>query len=518
MSSLLLSRRIIPRENPQAVFVNSLSESIQKNLTEIKKRLPSEDILSYSFETADKTACTIVYADGIVNKEQLGDLIARPLSKLNLQEISSSNSKNEGGRYALKLETVKKSILFPEIKEKTKMEDACKEVLDGNPLVLVDGLPVGIIVGVKFLPARAVIEPPTDVTVKGPREGFIEDVKTNMALVRKRLKTPDLRFESLRLGKNSDTIVTLCWLEGTAVEGVKEEIKEKLQRLEIDCIPDSSYVSAFLSPRKHSIFHSVGKTEKPDVFTSKISEGRVGILVDGSPIALTVPYLLMEDLQSSEDYFISPFMATVFRTLRLIALFVALLLPAFYVSAQLFKLQLLPLGLTLTIASSIRELPLSPSLEMFVVLFLLETLKEASIRMPKYVGMSLSVVGALVLGETAVSAGFLSTPAIIIVAFSGICLYTVPDFVETGSLLRWLFLIVAGSIGPFGIVLTVAFLLCYLLSADAFGAPALAPFSPLNKRDLRDSVVKYDMLSLNTRPQTFRLKNKTRLSVKEKGE
>ena len=493
--------------------MTSLSSNLEKNLTEIKKRLPSEDILSYTFETADGTTCAIVYADGIVNKEVLGDLIARPLSKLHLKENTSSKGKKDGGRYALTVEIIQKSALFPELKEQPKLEEICKEVLDGNALLLVDGLDVGLIVGAKFLPVRAVTEPPTDVTIKGPREGFIEDVKTNMALIRKRLKTPKLQFESLRVGRNSDTVVTLCWIEGTSKEGVKEEIKAKLQTLDIDFIPDSSYIAAFLSPRKHTIFHTIGTTEKPDVFTAKLSEGRVGVLVDGSPIALTAPYLLMEDLQSSEDYFISPFMATVFRALRVIALFIALLLPAFYVSAQLYKLQLLPLGLTLTIASSIRELPLSPNLEMFVVLFLLETLKEASIRMPKYVGMSLSVVGALVLGETAVSAGFLSTPAIIVVALSGICLYTVPDFVETGSLLRWLFLLVAGSIGPFGIVLTAAFLLCYLLSADSFGAPALAPFSPLNRRDLRDSIVKYNTFTLTKRPRTFRLKNKMRLKI-----
>ena len=491
--------------------MNILSENLRKNLTEIKKALPSEDILTYEFETADKSACAIVYADGIVNKQLLGDLIARPLSKLNLSE----NSKNGVGMSATKLDIIKKAALFPELKEMTKTEDVYKEVLDGNTLLLVDGLNVGLIVGAKFLPVRAIMEPPTDIAVKGPREGFIEDAKTNMALIRKRLKTPDLRFESVRIGKQSDTLVTVCWLQGTSDEKVKDEVKERLQSLNIDCIPDSSYIAAILSPKKHSIFHSVGKTEKPDIFTAKICEGRVGILVDGSPIALTVPYLLTEDLQSSEDYFISPFMATIFRMLRFVALFVALLLPAFYVSAQLFKIQLLPLGLTLTIASSVRELPLSPSLEMFVVLFLLETLKEASIRMPKYVGMSLSVVGALVLGETAVSAGFLSTPAIIVVAFSGICLYTVPNFVETGSILRWIFLFAAGSFGPFGIVLTAAFLLYYLISSDTFGAPALAPFSPLMPHDLRDSIVKYDMISLDTRPNVLHSKNKTRLRPNE---
>ena len=292
---------------------------------------------------------------------------------------------------------------------------------------------------------------------------------------------------------------------------MKEELLKKLNAIEIDNVPDSSYISALLAPKKHSIFQQFGTTEKPDVFTAKIAEGRVGILVDGSPIALTAPFLLSENLQSSEDYFISPFMATIFRFLRLFSVFIGIFLPAFYVSAQLFKMQLLPLGLMLTIASSVRELPLSPSMEMFVVLLLLEVLKEASIRMPKYVGMSLSVVGALVLGETAVSAGFLSTPAIIIVAFSGICLYTVPNFVETGSILRWLFLLVSGSFGPFGIVLLAAFLLYYAITSDAFGAPVLAPFSPLISHDLRDTLVKYNMQSLSTRPRTIGSKNQVRL-------
>lgn len=518
-----------------SVFVNTLTNDLQKNITEIKKLLPAEDILSYAFETEDKISCAIIYTDGMVNKQLLGDLIARPLSRLALRietnEKNEEKSKNDGGRVALNaksdektdekssqkgidkkmIERIEKSALFPELKQMNATSDIIKEVLDGNSLLLVDGVNVGFIVGAKLLPTRAVIEPPTDVAVKGPREGFIEDVKTNMALVRKRLKTPNLMFQTLQIGKRSNTMIALCWLEGTSDTALKDQIVEKLQSVEIDCIPDSSYVATMLSPRTHSVFQTLGTTEKPDVFAAKIAEGRVGILVDGSPIALTSPFLLTENLQSSEDYFVSPFMASIFRFLRLLSVFIAIFLPAFYISAQLFKMQLLPLGLMLTIASSVRELPLSPSLEMFVVLLLLEVLKEASIRMPKYVGMSLSVVGALVLGETAVSAGFLSTPAIIIVAFSGICLYTVPNFVETGSVLRWLFLLVAGSLGPFGIVLLATFVLYYILTSDAFNAPLLAPFSPLVAKDLRDSALKYSLRSLNTRPKTLGSQNETRL-------
>ena len=492
----------------------TLQTDLKSNIQTVKQLLPSEDILSYEFTTADGVPCALFYADGMVNKELLGQLVAKPLAALRL------NAENEGGRAGTNgtdpEELVEKTARFPELKKKEDLDEMIKEVLDGNTLLLVDGLAVGFIAGAKLLPVRAVVEPPTDVAVKGPREGFIEDVKTNMALVRKRLKTPELRFETLRVGKRSDTAVVLCWLEGTSNAEIKDELKKKIQEIEIDNIPDSSYIAAFLSPRKNSVFRTLGTTEKPDVFCAKVVEGRVGILVDGSPIALTAPYILTEDIQSSEDYFVSPFVATVFRFMRFIFLFVAILLPAFYISAQLFKMQLLPLGLMLTIASSVRELPLSPAMEMFVVLLLLEILKEASIRMPKYVGMSLSVVGALVLGETAVSAGFLSTPAIIIVAFSGICLYTVPDFVETGGILRWLFLLVAGGIGPFGIVLLAAFVLYYLVTADAYGTPPLAPFSPLIKGDLRDSVVKYGLQDLTKRPKIFRSPNKTRLKGEQK--
>ena len=479
--------------------------SLQVNKKLIKALLPSEDILSYDFYTEDRVNCTLFYADGMVNKQLLGELVATPLSFTTLKESSKR------GRVADTDKIVLENTRFPELKIVQSVTDAVREVLDGNTLLLVDTLSTPFIVGAKLLPVRAIMEPPTDIAVKGPREGFIEDIKTNMVLVRKRLKTPALRFETVRVGRQSDTAVSICYLEGVSNRQTAEEIKRKLQAIDTDIIVDSSYITAFLSPRKHSLFKSVGTTEKPDIFTAKIAEGRVGVLVDGSPIALTFPYLAVEDFQTSEDYFLSPFVATTFRFLRFIALFVALFLPAFYISAQLFKIQLLPLGLTLTIASSVRELPLSPTMEIFVVLFLLETLKEASIRMPKYVGMSLSVVGALVLGETAVRAGFLSTPAIIIVAFSGICLYTVPNFVETGSVLRWIILITAGALGPFGIVLICTLTLLYMLSCDAYGAPLLAPFSPLMKTDLYDSIVKYDIQSLKTRPAVLNSTNKIRM-------
>lgn len=482
--------------------MENLQPSLKDNKTALKACLPSEDVLVFDFESSDGVPCAVIYADGMVNKELIGELVAKPLQAIALPS-------GDGLQTAVAM-----ACLFPERKELSALTDCVGEILDGNALLLVDGMSVGYAIGAKLLPVRSVSEPPTDVAVKGPREGFIEDVKTNMVLVRKRLKSPDLRLTVTRLGKRSDTAVCLCYLDGIANEAVKRTVEDRLQKINVDVLPDSSYVAALISERKHSIFRSVGTTERPDVFAAKLAEGRVGLLVDGSPIALTLPFAQVEDFQSNEDYYVSPFMATIFRILRFFSVLIALLAPALYVCSQLFKIQLLPLSLTLTIAKSTKDIPLSPSMEMFLVLFVLEVLKEASIRMPKYVGMSLSVVGALVLGEAAVSAGFLSTPTIIVVAFSGICLYAVPNFVETGSILRWLFLLTAGSIGPFGLTLCVAFVLYYMLTADSFGMPLLAPFSPLIKSDLKDSLWKFDLLSLRQRPRMYGSKNRTRIAEK----
>ena len=514
--------------------------NVKKDINTIKKSLPAEDILVFEFQTNSGRLCALIYADGMVNKQLLGELVTRPLYSANLPfepqkqgsmvELNENSEPKKGSNQQGEdsdfdgifshqqdvLTAIKEILQFPELKDAENVLEAEKEVLDGNTLLLIDGLTTGIIIGAKYLPVRAIMEPPTDIAVKGPREGFIEDVKTNMALTRKRIKSSALRFEMHKIGKQSATNVVVCYLEGITPQNTVDEVTDVLGQIDVDYIPDSSYISNFLSPQKHSIFARIGTTEKPDVFAAKIAEGRVGVLVDGSPIALTLPFLLTENFQTGEDYFTSPFTATVFRLIRLVSLLIAIFLPAFYVSVQLYKMQLVPLRLMMTIASATQNIPLSPAMEMFVVLLVLEVLKESSIRMPKYVGMSLSVVGALVLGETAVKAGFFSTPSIIIGAFSGICLYTVPDFVETGSLLRWLFLLVAGNFGPFGIVLLSAFIFVYLVSADAFGAPLIAPFSPLLTKDLRDSVIKYSMENLSTRPAFLNSPNKTRLKLDKK--
>ena len=324
-------------------------------------------------------------------------------------------------------------------------------------------------------------------------------------------------MEFLSIGKYSSTQVAICSIDGISNPKIKEQIIKKLNNINIDFIPDSSYVSKFLSERKTSIFKQVGTTEKPDIFIAKIIEGRVGILVDGSPFALTLPYMIIEDFQSADDYYSNTYKATAVRILRFISVTLAVLLPSLFVSAELFHLQLLPLSFLLTIVNSTKGIPLSPSFEMFLTLMIFEILNEASIRMPKYVGMAVSVVGGLVLGETAVNAGIISAPTLMIVALSGICLYTVPEMAQTFSLLRMLFLFSAGAIGGYGLILMCLGVIIYVVSCESYGTPLLSPFSPLVKSDLKDSLYKGFFEEMKTRPKSLKSINKTRLKVENDG-
>lgn len=471
------------------------SSSLSNIQTTIQKNMPAEDVLFFPFSLGNGHPCLVVYVDGITNKELLGELVKRPLSSYDGEATA---------------EAVCRAIALPESKLSATMPEVYKELADGNGVLFLQGEKRAVVLGLRQTPVRAVSEPPTDVTVKGPRAGFTEDLKTNLSLLRTRIKAPSLTLKTVVVGKQSGTKVTVCYVDGVAQKAVAKGIEKRLSSLDVDNVADASVIALLLAERRYSFFKQSGTTEKPDVFAARLTEGRVGVLVDGSPIALTFPYLIVEDLQSSEDYFVSPFRATFLRLLRLFSLLLSVYLPAFYVAAQLYKIQLLPLDLLLTIAGGVRDLPLSPSLEMLYALLILEILTEAGIRMPKYVGLALSVVGALVLGDTAVNAGFLSTPAIMIVALSGICLYTVPDLVETTSLIRLLMLLFAGSIGTYGILLLTALLLYYVFSVESYGAPIFAPFSPTVGDDLKDALIKFNAVSHPFRPKVLKLKNKRR--------
>lgn len=481
----------------------NISSDVNYNKKVVKAILGSDDIVFFDFELG-KTSALCVYVDSITDKELLGLEVLAPLKKLCSEKSAAKTN----------ISHLAKAITLANVKTESKITDATNDILSGNAMIFIDGKNKAISVDLKKFEVRAISEPPTGLAVRGPRNGFTESIKSNLSLVRRYLKSPDLKVETFEKGRYTKTSIAFMYIDGISRPEIIDKIRKKIQEIDIDGIPDSSYVSKLLNERKTSLFKQVGSTERPDVLIERMLEGRAGIIVDGSPFALTLPYLLIEDFQAAEDYYISQYRANLVRALRVIAMIFSILLPSIFVAAQLFHLQIIPLNFLLTIVNGIKEIPFSPSLEMFFVLLIFELLNETSVRMPKYVGMALAVVGALVLGETAVNAGIVSTPAILIMALSGISIYAIPELVETTSVLRFIYLIVAGSLGGYGLILITAFLIIYLCSADNYGAPYLAPYSPVLLNDFQDGLYMNNVIGMVKRPEALGAGNKTRQKIK----
>ncbi|MEG1394823.1 MAG: spore germination protein [Clostridia bacterium] len=457
----------------------------------------TSDLIKLSYSIANKNA-VVFFLDGMIDKVLFDDHIARPLKQLDelsppyLPIISAS------------------TIVTTAVKLLDELPLAIEQIACGNIILAIDNAEGYFVFSERSYKTRAVAEPPVSNVLKGPREGFVEDFKTNMTLLRRRLATPCARFQMLKVGRYTATNVCVAYVDGIADQAVVDEIVTKIEKIDMDGVIESSYIARFLEDKPNSLFSQVGSSEKPDIVTAKLLEGRVAVIVDGSPMVLTAPFILYEHFQASEDYYIKSYRATLVRFVRALAMFLAVLLPALYVAMQEFQAHMFPLKLLLTVTNSVAGAPLTPTMEMVCVIIIFEILAEASVRMPRYIGMALSVVGAIVLGETAVNAGLLSTPSILVISISTIGLYCVPDEANTGSVLRLVFVAIGGTIGLLGIVLGAVALTCYLVSIKSFGADYIAPFAPSIIHDWQDGLLKNMLPNITERPYSIPTKNRTR--------
>ena len=350
---------------------------------------------------------------------------------------------------------------------------------------------------------RSIAEPPTSMVMRGPREGFVEDMKVNLTLLRKRLKTPNLKTINITVGKYTNTAVAVCYIEGIAQQRIVDDVVQRLQSVNTDGVLDSSYLARYLDTNKTVLFRRVGTTEKPDIAVGKMLEGRLAIVVDGSPMVLTLPYLFVEDMQSPGDYYENSTMTTLSRVLRFISVIASVLLPALYVCLQVYNYQIIPLRFLITILNASESIPFSPLTEMIIVLIIFDILREANLRMPSAVGISLSLVGAIVLGDAAVQAGLLGAPAVMIGALSGIGLYTLPDNTLILSLLRLVVTFLGGLMGLLGVIISTLVLIIYLASMQEYKTPFLAPFTPDIPADRQDAIAQIPVPKMKKRPRSI---------------
>jgi len=357
---------------------------------------------------------------------------------------------------------------------------------------------------------RGINEPPTSTVIQGPRMGFIEDIEANLQMIQARIKHPDFKFEELTVGRYTQTRVVVAFLDSVADPEIVEKVLQRIKAINIDGIVDSNYIAQFLQDEKVKLFRQVGSDEKPDITCAKILEGRVAVFADGSPQVLTVPYILFEDVQQSDDYYSMSASVSLRRVIRIAGCVIAILLPGFYIAVQLYHYGVMPLNMLIAITGSAQNSPFSPMLEVLFVLILFEILYEASLHMPKHISAVTGIVGALVLGDTAVRAGLLTPPAVLVAALSVITMYIIPDLASQISLLRFVFALVGGILGLYGIVLAGLALIIYLASLDSYGAPYLAPYAPYIKEDVKDGVFKSGLRQMKTRPKSIPNVNKTR--------
>lgn len=466
--------------------------SAVKTFEEIQNKLHDcKDLKSRTMQFFD-TYVTLCYIAPISNNLLLNQTIATPIL-----EYSFTPEDNI-------LTTLKNHVLSNnEVTEFNDLDQAIEKLLEGHCLILVDKAEVILGCDIELITVRAVSEPPTSVVIKGPREGFNESLKFNLGLIRRRVKSDDLVVTTVEIGKLTKTQVAVVYFNSVADKRNVKHILKRLNGINIDGIVDSHYLVSYLQKNPKSLFKQVGDTEKPDVLVGKMLEGRIGILVDGSPIALTLPFVLIEDLQNSDDYYSQPIRVTFVRVLRFVGVILAVLLPGVYVALEKYHYKILPTEFLVTIMNTTQGIPFSPFIELLFVVLLFEILYEANLRMPQYFGMAMSIVGALVLGETAISAGLVSPPAVMIVALSGITFYIIPSQAAQFSILRLLALVIGAAVGLYGILIFCVFLISYLSSFDSYHSAYLAPTAPYITADQKDLFRREIIKDMHKRPKSI---------------
>ncbi|MCL2014092.1 MAG: spore germination protein [Oscillospiraceae bacterium] len=428
----------------------------------------------------------------VISCEGMTDLLA--VSRFILEPLRALRSKL---RHKLKFTPAdiyfalqKEAVAAADLNTAANTEDIFSYIMSGFTVVLVDGVAAGIAIGTQGFPVRSVEEPSGEANIRGSREGFVESVRLNMALVRKRVKSPKLRFDMIKIGETGKTDVCLAYIEGTASKKLVEDTRRKLNKVKVDMLLDSGYLQPFLETRSFNMFSEVGITERPDTLAAKLSEGRIGVIVDGTPFVLVFPFLFVENFHSLDDYSHKPYYSTFTRLLKWTAFFVTVFLPGLYVAVVNFHPQILPNEFLFNIMSAETNTHLPIMIEALVIHLVYEIMREAGLRLPRPIGHAVSIVGALVIGDAAVSAGIIAAPMIMIVAMTALSAFVIAPLYESVSVLKFIFIFFGGIFGLYGIALGFLMLLTQICALNNFGIPYFSPVSPFSFKNNRDVFIR----------------------------
>lgn len=486
---------------------DNLNSNLSININGIKELLgDSNDLKVHFFRFGPNAAFSsaLVYIDGLADYTTITESILRPILNWKPEELSLPEASQL-------MDTLRQEVLcVGDMMGVCSLQLIVESCLAGDTALLVNGCSDALVASTKGWEKRSITEPQSESVVKGPREGFTENLRTNTALIRLKISSSLLRVEQLTIGRKTRTAVCLLYLDGVADPKVVQEVKARLNKVSVDSILESGYIEEYIEDAPFSPFPTVGYSEKPDVIAGRMLEGRIAIVVDGTPFVLTVPMLFIESFQTAEDYYTRPLYASLTRILRFIAFFITLFAPAIYIALTAFHQEFIPTTLLFTIANARKGTPFPSFIEALIMVFTYEFLREAGIRMPRPVGQAISIVGALIMGDAAVNAGLVSASMVITIAMTAVAAFLVPNQHESSTILRFIIMLLGAFAGFYGVVIGFLALLVHLATLTSFGVSYFDGFS--KKSNMQDSIVRMPLWSMLRRPQEIAYEDTTRRS------
>lgn len=460
-----------------------MHSSLKENLKELQQITSlSADFTVREINLKNGEMCAVITTEGMCDKKSLAISVINPILNADLE------NKKETMLFDYIVDYI---ISASEIVRINSYKEVINFSMSGFAILAVDGCSEMLAIGVQGYSFRSVSEPESELVQRGSREGFTEACRVNMTLIRRRIKNPDLVFETYTLGSVSNTEICVVYLKNKATSSSVEEIKNRLKACDIKTVLGSGYLVPYLEDSgKNEVFTGVGITERPDTLCGKLMEGRIGIIVDGTPSVLIVPHLFVENFQSVDDYSNRPYFAAIIRIIKFISYFVTVLFPGIYIALVNYHPDYFPRVLYTNIKESIDHTPLPLMIEVLVIDFIYEVMRESGLRLPKVLGHAVSIVGALVIGECAINAGIIGAPTLMAVAIAAICSYVVPDLYPQITVLRLSFIIAGGILGILGISALSVIVLVFMCSKSTLGVVFMTPLAPFSKDNMRDVFVR----------------------------
>lgn len=472
---------------------------IPQTSAEVKAVL--ENIFNGSFDfkirSFEGDTVLMAYIDGLVDKLLIAETIVEPIMQA-AKEIKAGGPEKKKAVY---LKTKLASLC--NMMEFTDFNECINSILSGCTIIFVDGDATALNISQQKFEKRAITEPVSETVSRGSREGFTEALQINTTLIRRMIKDSNLVFELMTIGRITKTNVSICYLKGLANQGIIDEVRKRLKNIKTEAILESGYLEALIEDSPFSIFPTVFNSERPDSVAGKLLEGRVAIICDGTPIVLTVPNLFVDYLQYGEDYNNRWYFSIIIRTIRLFAIFLSTMAPAYYIALLCFHQDVIPFRLVVTLAAAQQSVPLPPFIEMLVLTILFEVIKESGLRISRSIGQAVSIVGGLIIGQAAVQAGLFSAPAVVIIAATSLSAFIIAKLDATIFIMRVTLMIAANILGILGIVLLSVGFFAYMCSLKSFGVPYLSPITPLSGKDMKDSFVRIPLWAMLERPETI---------------